>query len=220
MKLFPLYSSLLITAIACQITQAKPVINSTIKSKSINQEIRSFFETGRLRSEDRILLQNPPNDVIPVQQESRSWQFIIFREGGFSFWMPPGVLSEEKVSIETTLGELDFRTLASDSEDRRYVVGYASSLTEEQIKEPNILLNAIRDRVAPKEAFKLTKQTAIKLDKYSGQELEFKDGEETIIMRVFLVGNRVYALGIRYPNTAPKTRETRAFLNALQLLNP
>jgi hypothetical protein len=222
MKLFALYSSLIFSAIGCQIAQANSVIDATpqLKQNSLNQDIRSFFETGRLRSQDRVLWQNPPSDVMPVQEQSTSWQFIIFREGGFSFWMPPGVLSEEKVSLETAVGELNFRTLASDTEDRRYLVGYASSLTDQQIKEPQILLNAIRDQVAPKDEFKLTEQRDINLDQYLGKELQFTDREETIIVRVYLVGNQVYALGIRYPNTAPKTRETRAFLNALQLLKP
>lgn len=189
------------------------------QTSSFNQEIRSFFETGRLRSEDRLLFQTPPDDAIPVSERSRSWQFIIFREGGFSFWMPPGVLSDERVVLETSLGEVRFRTLASNAEDRRHVVAYADSLTDQQVKSPKILLEAIREKVAPADEFRLTGDREVTLDSHPGRELSFEDGDEAIVMRLYLVGRRVYGLGIRYPKASPQPREARAFLNAIQLLD-
>lgn len=178
----------------------------------------SFFESGRLRSEDRLLLQRRRNNNIPVSGQSNSWQFIIFKAGGVSFWMPPGVITEETVSLDTSVGKIRFRTLASNTDDRRYVAAYADSLTEAQIKNPKVLLNAIREKVAPAKQFKFTQQDAIKLNNYPGRELKFEDADERIVIRVYLVENRVYALGIRYPKAKPQPRQTNAFLNALELL--
>jgi hypothetical protein len=86
-------------------------LNAFSIAQSASQEVRSFFETGRLSSEDRLMFRRPPSGVIPPQENSRSWQFIVFKEGGISFWMPPGVLAQEYVTLDTTLGDLTFRTL-------------------------------------------------------------------------------------------------------------
>ncbi|GFE71297.1 hypothetical protein [Chroococcus sp. FPU101] len=181
-------------------------------------EMRSFFETGRLRSQDRILFQRPPSDVIPLRSESNAWQFIIFREGNSSFWMPPGVLSDETVILETSLGSLSFRTLASNAEDRRFVAAYARSLTQEQISNPQLLLEAMQQRIAPSKEFELKQKRSIAIDNFPGQELTFENAEEVITMRVYLVQDKIYALGERYPKANPLPRQTRAFLNAFELL--
>lgn len=195
-----------------------PSIEVAQQTPSIGQEVRSFFETGRLTSEDRLLFQRPPSGIIPIREQSNSWQFIIFKEGGVSFWMPPGILTQETVALETTLGEISFRTLASNTENQRYLAAYAQGLTEQQIKDGDALIQAIRDKVTPENEFKLKEQRAISLDKYPGQELVFENQDEMITFRVYLAGNRIYALGVRYPKSSPQTRVTRAFLNALELL--
>ncbi len=181
-------------------------------------ELSNFFETGRLRSEDRLLFQRPRSEVIPVAPQSNSWQFIIFKAGGFSFWMPPGVLTEETVVLDTALGQLRFRTLASNSDEHRYVVAYAESLTPEQLKNPQVLLKAIQERVAPANQFKLQQERSITIENHPGRELSFENAEEIVTMRVYLVGQKVHALGVRSPKTNPLPRQTRAFLNAFELL--
>ncbi|WP_323293408.1 hypothetical protein [Crocosphaera sp. XPORK-15E] len=195
-----------------------PAIEVAQQTPSINREVRNFFETGRVNSQDRILFQRPPSGVIPVREQSNSWQFVIFKEGGVSFWMPPGILTQETVVLDTKLGEISFRTLASNAEDRRYIAAYAEGLTAEQIKDGEALLQAIRDKVTPENEFKLIRQRAITLDKYPGQELNFESENEMITFRIYLARNRIYTLGIRYPKSSPQTTTTRAFLNALELL--
>lgn len=182
------------------------------------REARSFFETGRLGSQDRVLFQRPPNDVTPVQPQSNAWQFVIFKEGGCSFWMPPGVLTQETVILDTSVGLLSFRTLASNAEDRRYVVAYADSLTQEQLKNPQALLEAIQQKVAPANQFTQKQDRSIAIDKFPGREITFESAEEIVTMRVYLVEQKIYALGVRYPQNNPLPRQTRAFLNAFELL--
>ncbi len=184
-----------------------------------SRDVSSFFETGRLPEEDRLLFQNPPDGIIPVRETSNSWQFIIVRSAGCSFWMPPGVLTQEKVVLETKVGQLSFRTLAANSESGRYVVGYAESLTEEQVNNPQLLLAAISEKAAPSAEFTLKQKQSVSLDSYPGQELTFQGANELIIIRAYLVGQRVYAIGVRHPEDGPDSRKVRAFLNSLQLLS-
>lgn len=214
--------NLALESLGCFPTQAQSFLltNSLLAQHTPNagSEKRSFFETGRLRSEDRLLFQRPPSDVIPIRTQSNSWQFVIFREGNSSFWMPPGVLTEETVILDTDLGSLSFRTLASNAEDRRYVAAYAHSLTQEQSNNPQVLLEAIQQKVAPANEFELKQERPITIDNFPGQELTFENAEEVIAMRVYLVQDKIYALGVRHPKASPLSRQTRAFLNAFELL--
>jgi hypothetical protein len=180
----------------------------------------SFFDSGRLRSEDQLRFQRPPANVPPVRNQSQGWQFVIFKEGGVSFWVPPGIVSDESVTLKTVLGEVKFRTLTTQANDRRYVAAYANDLTAQQVQSPGQLLNALRDRVAPADKFKLATERSITLNKYPGKELSFVGKETSLIFRAYLVGNRAYVVGVIYPNADPQPRSTRAFLNALELLNP
>ncbi|CCQ53385.1 hypothetical protein WH8501_11710 [Crocosphaera watsonii WH 8501] len=197
----------------------KPSVQIAQQTPSIGREIRSFFESGRLTSEDRLSFQNPPDGVIPLRNQSNSWQFIVFRQGGVSFWMPPGILTEDEVLLATTLGDISFRSLASHRDNQEYIAAYAEGLTDEQIENIDVLLEAIKEEIPPGKGFQLTQQRAIFLDKNVGKELTFSNQEEIITLRLYLVKNRLYALGVRYPKSLTDTRSSRSFLNGLELLD-
>ena len=197
----------------------KPSVQIAQQTPSIGREIRSYFESGRLTSEDRLLFQNPPDGVIPLRNQSNSWQFIVFRQGGVSFWMPPGILTEDEVLLATTLGDISFRSLASHRDNQEYIAAYAEGLTDEQIENIDVLLEAIKEEIPPGKGFQLTQQRAIFLDKNVGKELTFSNQEEIITLRLYLVKNRLYALGVRYPKSLTDTRSSRSFLNGLELLD-
>ena len=197
----------------------KPSGQIAQQTPSIGREIRSFFESGRLTSEDRLSFQNPPDGVIPLRNQSNSWQFIVFRQGGVSFWMPPGILTEDEVLLATTLGDISFRSLASHRDNQEYIAACAEGLTDEQIENIDVLLEAIKEEIPPGKGFQLTQQRAIFLDKNVGKELTFSNQEEIITLRLYLVKNRLYALGVRYPKSLTDTRSSRSFLNGLELLD-
>ena len=197
----------------------KPSVQIAQQTPSIGREIRSFFESGRLTSEDRLSFQNPPDGGIPLRNQSNSWQFIVFRQGGVSFWMPPGILTEDEVLLATTLGDISFRSLASHRDNQEYIAAYAEGLTDEQIENIDVLLEAIKEEIPPGKGFQLTQQRAIFLDKNVGKELTFSNQEEIITLRLYLVKNRLYALGVRYPKSLTDTRSSRSFLNGLELLD-
>lgn len=183
---------------------------------SANQNLSSFFETGRPRSEDTIRFQRPPRGVPPVRSDSRSWQFIVFRQGNVSFWMPPGILSQDQVLIATEAGDLTFRTLTATDGDYRYVAAHASGLTPQQRAEPAALFRAIRERVAPIATFSLTDERPITVGQQPGFEFTFASETESIIFRAYLVDDQLYVMGVVQPLAAPREQVVRAFLNALQ----
>lgn len=185
---------------------------------SPNQNLRSFFETGRPRSEDTLRFQRPPSGVPPVRTDSGNWQFIVFSQGNVSFWMPPGILSQDEVLIATSAGDLNFRTLTATDGDYRYVAAHARGLTPQQLADRQSLFNALRARVAPQETFSLLSERPVTLGKETGTEFTFASDQESIVFRAYLVGDQVYVMGVGQPRAQPRERVARTFLNALQWL--
>jgi len=195
------------------------IIGQTPMPVSPRLDQQSFFETGRLRQQDTLMFQRRPREVPPVRADSNSWQFIVFQEGNVSFWMPPGVLTNDTVVLTTTVGEIGFRTLVANDGPHRYIAAYGTDLTPEQVENPEAILTAMRDRVAPPDTFKLTGDRPVQLADYPGVELVFQGETETITMRTFLAGNQVYVVGVVQPAQEPRDRAARAFLNALQVID-
>lgn len=179
----------------------------------------TFFEEGRLTHENRLRRQ-PPDPTLPVAQDSQFWQPIFFRSGGFSFWMPPGTLSEEMVVLPTQAGDVSFRTLSANSDNSRYVVGYATQLTQEQLKNPQTLLNAITNKVIAAQKFTLVRNQSITQGGVQGRELFYQSDTEVIVFRAFLRRNNAYVLGARSPkSTGVPPRQTTIFLSSFEFLS-
>ncbi len=179
----------------------------------------SFFAEGRLPSENRLRRQ-PPDPTIPVAKDSQVWQPVFFRSGGFSFWMPPGTLNEETVVLPTQVGAVSFRTLTANSDNTRYVVGYADQLTNDQLKNPRSLLAAITNKVISSPKFTLVHNQPITQAGIQGRELLYQSDTEVIVFRAFLKQNKGYVIGARSPKSADiPSRQTTIFLNSFQFLS-
>ncbi|MGP0128904.1 MAG: hypothetical protein ACTMUB_06460 [cyanobacterium endosymbiont of Rhopalodia musculus] len=67
---------------------------------------------------------------MPSRETSNSWQFIIFKRGNVSFWIPPGVLAQENVVSETKLSSVNFCSLTSQNGNCHCtVIAYSDSIT-------------------------------------------------------------------------------------------
>lgn len=207
---------------------ALPQMNSDVRLPSTprsplllaqQNDFTSFFEDGRLRSENRLRRQ-PPDPTIPVAQNSQAWQPVFFRAGGFSFWMPPGTLSEERIVLPTQVGAVSFRTLSANSDTGRYVVGYAERLTPEQLKNPQLLLSAIANKVIAPQKFELIRDQPITQGGVQGRELLYQSDTEVIAFRAFLRRDTAYVIGARSPRSeGVPSRKTTIFLSSFEFLS-
>lgn len=196
-------------------TLQKPTVPIRIAQQS---NFSSFFESGRLRAEDQLTFRRSPDPAIPVNPTSQFWQPIISEAGGYSLWMPPGILTQETVVLKTSIGSLSFQTLAANSDKTRYVAAYADQLTDAQIQDAPALLQAIRDRVAPAQQYQLKQEKPITLNnQYPGRELRFQGKSDEIVLRTYLVNRRAYVLGVKQPISSAATRQATAFLNSLRV---
>jgi hypothetical protein len=213
---FMKYSLFVATAIA---TVVGGSTTGQVMAQSPNQDLRSFFETGRPQSQDTLRFQRPPSGVPPIRTNANNWQLIVFSQGNVSFWMPPGILAQDNVVIATAEGDLNFQTLTSTDNDHRYVAAYATGLTEQQINDPAALFTAMQARVAPTETFSLMNERPVTLGDYQGSEFTFESDTERVTFRAYLVGNKIYAMGVIQPLTSTRDNAARTFLNALQFID-
>jgi hypothetical protein len=203
---------------ANSMVQAAPTLRSPVLLAQ-QSNFSSFFEDGRLLSENQLRRQ-PPDPSIPVAQNSQFWQPIIFRSGGFSFWIPPGTLSEATVVLPTRIGEVSFRTLAANSGNLRYVVGYADKLTQNQLQNPQSLLTAVTSKVISAQKFTLVRNQPITQGGVQGRELVYQSDTEVIAFRAFLKRNNAYVIGARSPKSeGVPPRTTTIFLNSFEFLS-
>lgn len=159
-----------------------------------------------------------PSQLLTVNEGSLRWQKFIFRDGGFSVWMPEGISSKETVILETVIGQLNFEVFTSNPPSWRFVAAYAQELTQEQLQDPQALLTAVRDGIIQKTAFKLTGDRNIPDNQYPGKELSMQDGDESITFRVYLIGGRVYVLAAGQKNAQGISSEVVSFFDSFRLL--
>ncbi|MFQ4141588.1 hypothetical protein [Chlorogloeopsis sp. ULAP02] len=181
-------------------------------------DFASFFEEGRLRSENRLQFNRPSNPAISIDPTGKSWQLVVFREGNCSFWMPPGVISHETLILNTQADKLSFRTLSSSSNQGRYLAAYASNLTKAQRNSPELIFNAIKEKITSANQFSLKQENPVKSSQYNGRDFLFENKNQAIALRTYLIEGRIYALGVQYPKANAPTRAVNAFLDSFELL--
>ena len=193
----------------------------------------SFFRDGqqlmqqeiqrmqRQQQQQQPQLQEPiehPSQLLTVNEGSLRWQKFIFRDGGFSIWMPEGVRSEETVVLDTIAGKLSFEVLTSNLPSWRFVAAYSGDLASPSLPASQTLLASIRDGIVQETKFKLTEDQDISWNNYSGKKLSMQDGDETIAFRVYLIGTKVYVLAAAQKNTTVVSEDAVNFFDSFRIL--
>jgi hypothetical protein len=155
---------------------------------------------------------------IEINFDPNAWQPVASKVGGFSILMPPGIMFDEMETLKTAVGDLQFRVLSKNAGDSRYVAAYSDPLASSQLKDPKVILAAIAERVNPSQLFRLTGDRPVTIDKYPGRELAFSTDKEAIILRAYLVGDRVYVIGANRLDKEAITNVTEKFFNSFRLL--
>jgi len=179
-----------------------------------------FFDQGQeqLNREINRLQQSSPDPVLKVDSASGNWQPITSNAGNFSIWMPPGTLTEETKDVDTAIGRLSFKVIASNLGNNRAVVAYAD-LPANAVAQPNDkIFSALRDRLKSRTDYSLVSDRSTSLMSYSGHELTFEGSGETITIRYYLVKGRIYLIGAKHQGETINQLAT-TFLNSFQLLN-
>lgn len=159
-----------------------------------------------------------PSQLLTINEGSLNWQKFIFRDGGFSVWMPEGVRSQETVVLDTIVGQLSFEVLTSNLPSWRFVAAYSGDLASSSLPASQALLASIRDGIVQETKFKLISERDISENNYSGKELTMQDGNETIAFRVYLIGTRVYVLAAGQKNANGVSEDAVSFFDSFRML--
>lgn len=183
-----------------------------------------FFERGhdQFEQEVRQMERQSASPVLTIQDERGdppSWHRFIFRNGGFTIWMPLGTITEETKFLETSSGNLEFNLFATHPPSSRFIAAYSERLNAERLESPLTLLAAVRDRVLSEQTgFELKSDRPIILDNNIGKEFGLQNADETITFRVYLIENRLYVLGASQQNIGELSPQVVTFFDSFKLL--
>ncbi len=181
-------------------------------------DLDAFFREGRTRAENTLILKpSKPDPAIPVNPNSQFWQYLVFQSAGASLWMPPGTLSEENIVLNTASGTVNFRAIAANTKDSRYVAAYTPNLTAEQLASPDKLFSAVLQRISAGK-FAVKQDRSVTWQGRLGREVMLQSNSETIVFRIFLSNQKIYALGVRYPGLKEPSRQVNGYLGSFQFL--
>ncbi len=144
---------------------------------------------------------------------------MVLNQGSASVWMPPGTIAQDKIMLNTNVGPIDFYTMSSDSGERLYTIAYGGELTPAQLAQPQAILTAIKNRVAPAPEFQLTQDKKINFQNSPGREFILESDKEILTIRAFLINGRAYVLGVRDVKSNPMPAQTNSFLNSFELVS-
>ena len=169
----------------------------TIQAQGFIDNRPDFFDKGRLQIEQEIkqLEQQNPQPILTIESGEIQWQNIIFKEGGFSIWMPAGTMTEETEIIETEKGKIKFKVFASHPASARFVVAYSDILNSQQLANKQNILPNFQKKIVDVTGFELSSDRSYNLGDIPGREFILKNDTETITFRIYLVGQRLHLIG-------------------------
>lgn len=180
-------------------------------------------EINRLQQQQTTIEQNQTNiehpaQLLTIDDGQLQWEKYLFRDGGFSVWMPQGIQSNETNSLVTKVGNIDFQVFATQPKSLRFIAAYSEDQKLSQLGNDAEILEAIKQGIITKTNFQLAQEKPIKFDSSQGILLEMKNGQETIYFQIYLINSKVYVLAVDN-TTNGYENEINNFFNSFRLLN-
>jgi hypothetical protein len=160
-----------------------------------------------------------PSQLLTIDQGQLIWQKYLFRDGGFSVWMPQGIQSQETVKLNLGTSELSFEVFATQPQIYRFVAAYSEPLHPTQLADTNQLLLSIKNGIIQHTKFTLLTENNITWQQYSGKELTMKQNNELISFHLYLINQRIYILAAGQKNTETISTNILSFFDSFRLLN-
>lgn len=189
----------------------------------------TFFRDGQLQLDREIQrLQQEPDPSAPqpanreadslltVKDRAFNWQKYLFRDGGFSVWMPAGVQSQETIPLSTEQGEISFSVFATQPPNYRFLAAYSAPIGG--TFPPGQRLSAIARGIADKTQFAMVSNEALGGRPYPARRLVLRDGQETIVFEIYWLHQRVYVLAVGRQATAAIPAAASSFFDSFRPL--
>ncbi len=192
--------------------------NLQLAQRLFNQTPSFFDEGQKILDREIQRMQAPPSNP-QLTVETKHWQPIISKAGKFSIWMPPGIISDETKTLETSVGSLNYQVIASQNKSSRFLVARTDDLQASQLKNPASLFDAVRNAILAKTGLPLTSDRPISLGNYEGRELITQNQTDAFAFKIYLVERRLYVLAAKQKGVDVPSENAVNFFKSFQLLN-
>ena len=154
----------------------------------------TFFREGNEQFEQNIrqLQQSQPKPVLTIDEGVEQWQPISSAAGGFSVWVPLGILSDENETVANDNASLNFRILSSRTSLGTFVVAYANAPDGKDAQ----LFTLIKEDLVKRTGFKISRVKKITIDNHVGESLILTSDTGVISAYVLLANKRLYVVGM------------------------
>lgn len=183
----------------------------------MQQEIQRIQRQQQEEAPQQLL--EHPSQLLTINNGELRWQKYIFREGGFSIWMPEAIQSNEVVVLDTDLGKISFEVFASHPQNLRYVTAYSYILDAPVLSNPEALLLAVKRGVIARTQYQLKDDREIRWEKHPGRQLSMENQGEMITFRIYVIDKRIYVLAASQKETNEIAKNVQEFFDSFRILN-
>lgn len=180
-----------------------------------------FFEEGYQQLEERIQQlersQAEPEPLLAIDPNELQWQELISQTAGFRLLIPIGLASDSVRSLSLPSEDLEFDLYSSNQTQFRFVVAFSNPL-QDPIEDPQILFEQLQDQIIADSEFEVTDSDSMTWQGFPGYRMELTDEDERIELRLILVEDRIYALGVGQQAEVDLGDAPEQFFDSFQLL--
>ena len=156
-------------------------------------------------------------------QEGVEWPTLSTPEGRFSVLMPTKPETAVR-DVDTAVGKLALYTFASSNNTGQFMLSYADYPNEvSNATQQETVLDGVRGGVLKGLEAELMSETKVTLKGHPGREFRAKkmsgDSELVFSWKMFLVGRRLYQMGVATTKADAESADIQKFFTSFQLSN-
>jgi hypothetical protein len=155
-------------------------------------------------------------------QQAVEWSKLDSTDGRFSAVMP----SQPKTGVsdvDSSVGTLKLYTFSASNNIGQFMLSYADYPNEATVAEQEAVLDGVISGVLKGLKAELVSQTKVTLKGYPGREMRatrMVEGSQMVFSwKVFLVGRRLYQLGVGTSKADAESPDIQKFFTSFQLVN-
>ncbi len=181
------------------------------------QRLQQQQNSGGQPSTPQLTVSPPPGAVII--DDRLKWQKYIFRDGGFSIWMPQALLqSQETIDLDVGGERVSFSLFASQPLSYRFVAAYSQPLSAAATGDLGGLLSSVQDAIVARSNFTLVDTVPGTWQQYPARQFTVRGQDEIITFKAYLIDKRLYVLALGQKKATDISQDAAVFFDYFQLI--